>query len=292
MAGAPATLLAAAVAEPERAIGESRHPARRTERQQHPASSWNDTARADPAARRLPAAVRGAGRPGRRTPSPWCPRSEPDLRASSTRAPTGWPTSCARSASGPRPWSALCLERSPEHGRRRCSAVLKAGGAYLPLDPAYPAERLAFMLDDAARRLLLTHGALRSTAARARRAPACGLDADWPAIAQQPATRAGARASTATTSAYVIYTSGSTGRPKGVVRRAPRPCQPPRCDGASTSASGRRTSGRAPPVLRVRRLGHARICWPLLGGARLVVARDAVPAIAGAALRSMLGRPA
>ena len=53
----------------------------------------------------------------------------------------------------------LCLERSPEMVIGLL-AILKAGGAYLPLDPAYPRERLAFMLDDAGAPVLVTHSAL------------------------------------------------------------------------------------------------------------------------------------
>ena len=92
--------------------------------------------------------------------------------------------------------------------------ILKAGGAYLPLDPGYPPERLAFMLEDAGAPVLVTHAALLD------RLPAHGarvvrLDADWPAIARQPAT-APASVLDPRHPAYVIYTSGSTGTPKGV----------------------------------------------------------------------------
>ena len=98
--------------------------------------------------------------------------------------------------------------------------ILKAGGAYLPLDPDYPAERLAFMLADAAAPVLLTQASLQA------RLPAYGgvsvrLDADWPAIARHPA-RAPGLALDPHHPAYVIYTSGSTGTPKGVVGHASR----------------------------------------------------------------------
>jgi len=93
-------------------------------------------------------------------------------------------------------------------------AIMKAGGAYLPLDPDYPHERLAYMLDDAGVQLLLTH------APAAGRLPASAaqqvlLDADWEKVAQEADTDL-EHGPGAQDLAYVIYTSGSTGRPKGV----------------------------------------------------------------------------
>ena len=115
---------------------------------------------------------------------------------------------------GPETVVGLCVERSPEM-LVGLLGILKAGGAYLPLDPAYPHERLAFMLEDAGAPVLVTQSALLD------RLPAHGarivrLDADWPAIAAQPIT-APALALDPHNTAYVIYTSGSTGTPKGVV---------------------------------------------------------------------------
>ncbi|MFJ2276117.1 amino acid adenylation domain-containing protein [Streptomyces sp. NPDC087866] len=92
-------------------------------------------------------------------------------------------------------------------------AVLKAGAAYLPLDPDYPAQRLSYMLDDARPRLLLTTPALH------RRLPENAVPhlcvGDLEAGDGTPGARR-ARVQPANP-AYVIYTSGSTGRPKGVV---------------------------------------------------------------------------
>ncbi|MFC8378819.1 amino acid adenylation domain-containing protein, partial [Streptomyces albidoflavus] len=91
--------------------------------------------------------------------------------------------------------------------------IMKTGAAYLPLDPAYPADRLTYMLEDSGARLLITHH--HTT----RPAPAdiqvIDLDAERETLAQQPTT---APSTTVTPDdlAYVIYTSGSTGRPKGV----------------------------------------------------------------------------
>lgn len=90
-------------------------------------------------------------------------------------------------------------------------AIMKAGGAYLPLDPDYPADRLAYMVDDAAVVLLLTQA---DTAARlpASAATLVLLDADTPGSDANLPDTPGPDGL-----AYVIYTSGSTGRPKGVL---------------------------------------------------------------------------
>ena len=107
----------------------------------------------------------------------------------------------------------ICLERGAEQVVAALAA-LRAGAAYVPLDPAYPAERLAFMLADTAAPVLVTDSAL---AERLPEHPArtVRVDADAAAIAAEPATplEVGTDPGFA---AYVMYTSGSTGRPKGV----------------------------------------------------------------------------
>ncbi|HOG48088.1 MAG TPA: amino acid adenylation domain-containing protein, partial [Anaerolineae bacterium] len=108
----------------------------------------------------------------------------------------------------------LCLERSPQMVVALL-AVLKAGGAYLPLDPAYPAERLAFMLGDAGAPLVLTQATLQGSLPQGTARVVC-LDGDGPAIAAHSADCPTGRA-TAQSPAYCIYTSGSTGAPKGVL---------------------------------------------------------------------------
>ncbi len=93
--------------------------------------------------------------------------------------------------------------------------VLKAGAAYVPLDSAYPKQRLSFVLEDARIRVVLTEQELAERlpehAARIVR-----LGADWPSISAQ-STRNVENEASSENLAYVIYTSGSTGRPKGVL---------------------------------------------------------------------------
>ena len=108
----------------------------------------------------------------------------------------------------------LCVDRSLEMVVGLLG-ILKAGGAYLPLDPVYPAERLAFMIEDAHVCALLTQARLEA-ALPATEVPKARLDADWPLIGTEPGHNV-ERGVTPRHLAYVIYTSGSTGRPKGVM---------------------------------------------------------------------------
>ena len=96
--------------------------------------------------------------------------------------------------------------------------ILKAGGAYLPLDPDYPAERLAFMVEDTASGVILTEQSLLSTVP-SNQADIVVVDRDWETIATRPET-APDRSKIGVEPhhlAYLIYTSGSTGKPKGVM---------------------------------------------------------------------------
>ena len=93
-------------------------------------------------------------------------------------------------------------------------AILKAGGAYLPLDSAYPQERLAFMLDDAQVSLVLTDNASTKIPSQSGREVAC-LDAIQKEVLHESTGNLVGIAG-ANNLAYVIYTSGSTGTPKGV----------------------------------------------------------------------------
>jgi amino acid adenylation domain-containing protein len=111
---------------------------------------------------------------------------------------------------GPEGLVGICVERSVEMVVG-ILGVLKAGAAYVPMDPAYPEERLSFMLEDAKVSVLLTQSGLkRAWPGQTRVLPLDGLRLEGeskenPAPVSQPEHLA-----------YVIYTSGSTGQPKGV----------------------------------------------------------------------------
>ncbi|WP_434300845.1 amino acid adenylation domain-containing protein [Corallococcus exiguus] len=113
---------------------------------------------------------------------------------------------------GPEVVVGLCVRRSVELVVGMLG-ILKAGGAYLPLDPNYPAERLAYMLEDSGARLLLTQASLDGT---------LGADGVRPVLVDAPDARGEASehgpgdGAGPEHLAYVLYTSGSTGRPKGV----------------------------------------------------------------------------
>jgi amino acid adenylation domain-containing protein len=111
----------------------------------------------------------------------------------------------------------LCVERGADMLAAQL-AVLKSGAGYVPLDPAYPADRLAYMAEDAQLAALVTQSALAGTVPWPR-GQSLWLDQDAALVAAQPQ---GALPPDAALDAqpgdpaYVIYTSGSTGKPKGV----------------------------------------------------------------------------
>jgi amino acid adenylation domain-containing protein len=116
---------------------------------------------------------------------------------------------------GPEVFVGVCLERSLDL-IVSLLAILKAGGACVPLDPAYPAERIRFMLQDTSAPVILTHKHLQNFLRETTHARLICLDqldtASRPEAEKNPMHRARSNAA-----AYVIYTSGSTGQPKGVV---------------------------------------------------------------------------
>lgn len=115
---------------------------------------------------------------------------------------------------GPETIVAICVERSLEM-IVGILAILKAGAAYLPLDPDYPKGRLAYMLADAQAVVLLSHQAVADRIPE-QHPEIIWLDADQEQIKNQPDTDPISTAKPDNT-AYIIYTSGSTGTPKGVL---------------------------------------------------------------------------
>ena len=115
---------------------------------------------------------------------------------------------------GPETLVAVCLDRSFD-SIISLLAILKSGGTYLPLDPRFPKDRLAFMLADSEVKLLLTHSSkledLPETTARIVQ-----LDLENEALSKAPVANPSFE-SKPEHLAYLIYTSGSTGRPKGVM---------------------------------------------------------------------------
>ncbi len=108
----------------------------------------------------------------------------------------------------------LCLERSLD-AAVGLLGILKAGAAYLPLDPAYPTARLRFMIEDSDARLVVTRQRFMETLSLAASRQALCLDTDQAQVERQPVENVAVDVAPDRL-AYVIYTSGSTGQPKGV----------------------------------------------------------------------------
>jgi amino acid adenylation domain-containing protein/non-ribosomal peptide synthase protein (TIGR01720 family) len=174
----------------------------------------------------------------------------------------------ARHGVGPEVLVGVCMDRSLEM-LVGIYGVLKAGGAYVPLDPEYPRDRLAFMLEDARPRVILCQAHLASVLPE-HGASLIRLDADWEAIAAEPATPLGRRAKLDDL-AYVIYTSGSTGRPKGAMNEhrgiLNRLLWMQHAYGLTTND---RVLQKTPFSFDV---SVWELFWPLMFGARLVIAR-------------------
>jgi aspartate racemase len=109
---------------------------------------------------------------------------------------------------------AICLKRSLELPVALL-AVLKAGGACVPLDPDYPKDRLAYILQDSRAKVLITQPGLHSTLGEVE-AEILYLEADWKILSGQSRENL-APVARPENLAYIIYTSGSTGKPRGVL---------------------------------------------------------------------------
>ncbi|HEX7287367.1 MAG TPA: amino acid adenylation domain-containing protein, partial [Candidatus Angelobacter sp.] len=110
----------------------------------------------------------------------------------------------------------ICVERSLEM-TMAVLAILKAGSAYVPLDPSYPSDRLSYMLENSGIDLLVTQQHFLSSFAGLVKSTVC-LDADWHQILERRKADLDVDVD-GEDLVYVIYTSGSTGKPKGVAMR-------------------------------------------------------------------------
>jgi len=114
---------------------------------------------------------------------------------------------------GPDVLVGVFMERTPELVPAIFGA-LKSGAAYVPLDPGYPRERLAAILEDSGAQIVLTQQSLTGQLEGKNARFVC-VDSEWPTIAQEPRENPATQVSPENL-AYVLFTSGSTGRPKGV----------------------------------------------------------------------------
>lgn len=169
---------------------------------------------------------------------------------------------------GPDGLVGICVERSVEMVVGLLG-ILKAGGAYVPLDPQYPRERLAFMMEDAGVPVLLTQKKLIGSLPQHKARVIC-LDADWNEMGRE--STANPNVTTAPDNlAYMIYTSGSTGKPKGAMNTHCGICNRllwMQEQYQLTSADA--VMQKTPFSFDV---SVWEFFWPLLTGARLVVAR-------------------
>lgn len=147
--------------------------------------------------------------------------------------------------------------------------ILKAGGAYVPLDPSYPAERLQFMLADTAVPILLSHTPVLDKLPQ-HQATVVLLDEDWPQIEQHDNSNPAVPV-TPGHLAYIIYTSGSTGKPKGAMNSHQAICN---------RLLWMQEMYQLTPADRVLQktpfsfdVSVWEFFWPLMTGARLVVAQ-------------------
>lgn len=108
---------------------------------------------------------------------------------------------------------ALCMDRSLEMVVGLLGS-LKAGAAYVPMDPQYPRERLGFMIEDSGAQLALTHKRCVENF-RNQPVPIIAIDETWPAVTALPGGDCPWRTDPESL-AYVLYTSGTTGAPKGI----------------------------------------------------------------------------
>jgi amino acid adenylation domain-containing protein len=199
------TLLAGLLADPERRLSDM--PLLEATERHQLLAEWNDTRRAAPRDLTVPELFAEQVRARPDSTAVVCGQERLTYRDLDGRA--GRLARRLRALGiGPERVVGLLAERSVE-AVVGALAVLKTGGAYLPLDPAYPPERLAFLLEDSGAAALVIRSALRELVP-AISLPVLEIDASGQTSEDEGLQPEPGRL------AYVIYTSGSTGRPKGV----------------------------------------------------------------------------
>ncbi len=148
-------------------------------------------------------------------------------------------------------------------------AIIKSGAAYVPIDPEYPSDRIAFMLEDSGVGLVLTQESVKNLLPPTKARLLC-LDTGWAAIASLDPSPV-SDAPDPSGPAYMIYTSGSTGRPKGALNSH---------RGICNRLHWMQDQYRLTPADTVLQktpfsfdVSVWEFFWPLLAGARLVIAR-------------------
>ena len=147
--------------------------------------------------------------------------------------------------------------------------ILKAGGAYVPIDPEYPTERIAFMIADSGVQLLLIQEQVSALLPTTTTRLIC-LDSEWPSIATYEPTPPEDH-TTAANLAYMIYTSGSTGQPKGALNSHRGICNRLRWMQDQYRLTATDIVLQKTPFSFDVSVWE--FFWPLLAGARLVIAR-------------------
>lgn len=165
---------------------------------------------------------------------------------------------------------AICLDRSLEM-MVGLLGIMKAGGAYSPIDPEFPVARIEYLLKDTGADILLTTGAHRETLASIHGGKTLALDTDWPEISQQP-TGEPTRRPRPEELIYIIHTSGSTGKPKGVMNQHNGPMN--RLHWAlATFDLDRNTDVVLQKTTFCFDVSFWELFWPMLAGVKLVFAR-------------------
>jgi amino acid adenylation domain-containing protein len=163
----------------------------------------------------------------------------------------------------------VCMERSVEMVVA-LFAILKAGAAYVPLEPSYPSQRLASMFEELQAPILLTQEKFVATLPRKNDQQMICLDTDWASLPEGPCDNPSSGVG-AENLAYVIYTSGSTGRPKGAMNTHGALCNRLLwMQDAYRLTDADRVLQKTPFSFDV---SVWEFFWPLMTGARLVVAR-------------------